>query len=407
MNADGTGLQQLTSTGFPVYNTFQPAWSPDGAKIVFAGCRPSGGCGIFTINTDGTGTTKIPQTTSGDYEPAWSPDGGTIAFERGYQGELHIIHPDGTGDTDLGPGFAPSWSPSGTKIAFTVPGANYEIYVANADGSGRVNLTNNPASDTDPAWSPDGSRIAFATSRSGQTIFTMKADGSGQTGVPGLANGYLPDWQPLSTASYPKPQSASPLQVSLVPLFRQCGTGAAPVNGKHSPPLGTGSCNPPSPNSTVARVGSTSQGSAQLTAIPGDSDPTNGNQADLAIAVHLSDVLATAGGDYNPNPSGADLTEVTRLRLSDRANNYGGASGTAGDLDYPVAVDCTTTGGPEGASCDATTSANAITPGAIEEQRGTIAQVFRIRLYDAGSNGVRENGTGDDRILAHQGIYIP
>ena len=36
---------------------------------------------------------------------------------------------------------------------------NEEIYTMNADGTNRVDLTRNPADDTDPRWSADGSRI--------------------------------------------------------------------------------------------------------------------------------------------------------------------------------------------------------------------------------------------------------
>src|SRR5207244_7531756 len=113
-----------------------------------------------------------------------------------------------------------------------------------------------------------------------------------------------------------------------------CGVAANPATGSHAPPLGGPSCIPPQRESgTAAHYGSSSQGSAALTAIVGDSDPTNGDQADLAISVHLSDVTTVAGGDYDPNPSGADLTEATRLRLTD-LNNSGGASGTTTDLDF-------------------------------------------------------------------------
>ena len=52
------------------------------------------------------------------------------------------------------------------KIAFTKTlGPNEEIFVMQPDGSGLVNLTQNPADDTDPTWSPDGQKIAFASYR--------------------------------------------------------------------------------------------------------------------------------------------------------------------------------------------------------------------------------------------------
>src|SRR5439155_26699725 len=118
-----------------------------------------------------------------------------------------------------------------------------------------------------------------------------------------LTQGSSPDWQPLPTTSYPHPQSASQLQVSLVPAFRQCGTGGNPSNAKHSPPLATDSCNPPRPGSVLATVGATSQNSAQMTVVPGDTDPTNGNQANVSLTATLTDIQAVGGGDYNPNSS--------------------------------------------------------------------------------------------------------
>jgi dipeptidyl aminopeptidase/acylaminoacyl peptidase len=69
------------------------------------------------------------------------------------------------------------------KIVFrTNRDGNAEIYTMNADGSGRVDLTRNPAEDVDPRWSPDGSRIVFASNRSGNyEIYTMNAGGGGLT----------------------------------------------------------------------------------------------------------------------------------------------------------------------------------------------------------------------------------
>jgi hypothetical protein len=36
-----------------------------------------------------------------------------------------------------------------------------------------------------------------------------------------------------------------------------------------------------------------------------------------------------------------------------------------------------------------------------------VIQVFRLRVYDSGQNGVRENGLGDDKIFVHQGVFVP
>src|SRR6185312_1110826 len=141
------------------------------------------------------------------------------------------------------------------------------------------------------AWSPDGKRIAAVLFTNDPLfgLLTMNADGTDQVQIK-PDSGIPADWQPLPTAAYAHPQSASSLSASLVPTFRPCGTGASPTNGQHSPPLGTQSCLPPTPGSNVARVGSTSVGTASFMVVPGDTDPTNGDQADLTLSASLSDV---------------------------------------------------------------------------------------------------------------------
>ncbi len=76
----------------------------------------------------------------------------------------------------------PAWSPDGTMLVFDRAGAEgtYDVYVMDADGTGEVQLTDDPAEDGDPNWSPDGAQVAFESDRDGDLDVYLVDAGGGE-----------------------------------------------------------------------------------------------------------------------------------------------------------------------------------------------------------------------------------
>jgi len=143
---------------------------------------------------------------------AFSGDNGKIVWARQISGdfEIFVMNADGTGKTNISnnPTFDldPQWSPDGDMIVFHRVSV---IYIMNADGSDQTGLTDGNAQDFLPTWSPDGTKIAFASTRDGNSeIYIMNADGSDQTrltfvlpSVPSATDGQdlWPSWSPDGT----------------------------------------------------------------------------------------------------------------------------------------------------------------------------------------------------------------
>ena len=198
MDPNGKQIRRLTEQ--PKSDS-EPAWSPDGKQITFVSYRdleqlPKGEIHrgeIYLMNADGTNLvnlTQVPERADG--VSSWSPDGKQIAFTSAElfnadllaNSDIWVMDADGANRRNLTNHKAldetPDWSPDGNRIAFTSDReGNWELYVMNTDGTNLINLTNNPAKDGRPDWSPDGKQIAFSSDRDGNLeIYVMNADGT-------------------------------------------------------------------------------------------------------------------------------------------------------------------------------------------------------------------------------------
>ena len=143
MNADGTGLRQVTTADGASF-TF-PDFSPSGQARVRGNRDGVGGeRRLYTIDADGTGLTRLTSGAGNNDYPAYSPDGRRIVFisDRTGAEQVWVMDADGSHQSQLTHSGVtddevPDWSPDGRRIAYQEGDPpNGSIWVMNADGTG-------------------------------------------------------------------------------------------------------------------------------------------------------------------------------------------------------------------------------------------------------------------------------
>jgi dipeptidyl aminopeptidase/acylaminoacyl peptidase len=170
--SDGGGLTRITSNtrGWDSAGDY----SPDGTRMVFVRVDEDETIfRLFVTDLDGTDLQKISGDLVDELSPGrWSPTGDQILFagrlDPNHHKAIWVVNTDGTAlhELEIDPKcgglwsdpeavgcYSPAWSPDGTRIVYvrsTPEGEDEGIYIANADGSGSVRLTE--GEDDQPDW---------------------------------------------------------------------------------------------------------------------------------------------------------------------------------------------------------------------------------------------------------------
>jgi len=192
---NGSDLKQLTNA--PGYNA-ESTITRDGKHIVFTSSR-NGNLDIFTMNADGSNVKQLTHELGYNGGPFWSYDGKKIVYRAEHPTtpeaiadfkdllaqnlirpgnlELWVMDADGSHKHQVthngAANFGPYWFPDGKRIIFASNmadpknGRDFDLFVINEDGTGLERVTYHPDFDGFPMFTSDGKRLVWASNRNG------------------------------------------------------------------------------------------------------------------------------------------------------------------------------------------------------------------------------------------------
>lgn len=206
---DGKNIKNLTN--HPGYDA-EATVSPNGKKIVFTSER-DGDLELYSMDINGKNIKRLTHEPGYDGGAFFSPNSKMIVYrgshptdpkliERDKQYlkehlvvpltfEVWVMNADGSNKrqvTKLGAAsFAPFFTPDGKKIIFCTNyfatdqrKRNFDLAMINLDGTGLERVTYNETFDGFPMFSPDGKKLVFASNRN--------------AAQPGDTNVFIADW---------------------------------------------------------------------------------------------------------------------------------------------------------------------------------------------------------------------
>ena len=197
--------------GSPGYDA-EATVSPVGDRIVFTSSR-DGDLELYSMKIDGSDVVRLTHEVGYDGGAFFSADGKRIVYRAHHPAdsagrdefrtllgkglvrpsimELYVMNADGSGKTkitDFGmASFAPYFHPDGKRIIFASnkndpKKRNFDLYLVNADGSGLEQITFNDTFDGFPVFTADGRHLVFSSNRN--------------AAKPGETNVFIADWVP-------------------------------------------------------------------------------------------------------------------------------------------------------------------------------------------------------------------